>query len=249
MNCADCKPLLDAHIDGELDLVNMLAIERHLSSCSDCEKQVRQAKTVRLALQNPALSYSAPATFRSKVLDATRATDKPHLERRNRRWFNIPSFAFGAVCATAAAFAFSVVTFPGNQNIANELVDAHVRSLMADHLTDVQSTDSHTVKPWFTGKVDFTAPVKDLTSEGFPLIGGRLDYIQNHPAIALVYKRNQHTINVFVRPTNERGERAAKTTSQRGFSIAHQKIDGLQLEAVSDLNPNDLADLLFLITR
>jgi len=246
MNCADYQPILDAYIDGELDHVNMLAIERHLSSCGDCDKQIRQSKSIRLALQNPALSFAAPASLRAKISEAAHP---PSREKPRRRWFSLPSFSFGAVCAAAVVLLFSLASFPENRNVTNQLVDAHIRSLMADHLTDVQSTDSHTVKPWFAGKIDFTAPVKDLTSEGFPLIGGRLDYLQNRAVIALVYKRNQHTINVFIWPTNPKSQPSSTSHSERGFSIATQNTNGLQFQAISDLNAPELQELLSLLCR
>jgi anti-sigma factor RsiW len=198
-------------------------------------------------MQNAALAYSAPATLRRRICNAARE----HSRERSRRWwsFNIPSFSFGGICAIAIVMVcWSLTLFPERQ-ISDELVASHVRSLMADHLTDVVSSDSHTVKPWFTGKIDFSAPVKDLSAEGFPLVGGRLDYIKNRAVMALVYKRNQHVINVFVWPGTARRGDALETSSYRGFSIVHRVANGLEFTAISDSNARDVQSLLTLITQ
>jgi anti-sigma factor RsiW len=128
--------------------------------------------------------------------------------------------------------------------VANEVVDSHVRSLMANHLFDVQSTDQHTVKPWFLGKLDFSPPVVDLAPIGFPLVGGRLDYLGGRPTAALVYQRQKHTINVFVSPVLDAAFAQTGVRSVRGFHVHHWVRDGMSFWAASDLNDAEFNDFV-----
>jgi len=244
MNCPECQPLLDAYVDGELDLTNVLALEQHLKTCAPCHGAVRQLESVHLALQHPDLSFEAPRSLRKKITTAAGASPK----HSHRRWtWNFPSFAFGGLCALAAVLIFAPAMLSSTHS-SDPLVDSHLRSLMADHLTDVASTDSHTVKPWFNGQIDFSVPVKDFAAEGFPLIGGRIDYLQQRRVAALVYKRNRHTVNVFIWPTDSARDTPTHTKTQRGFSIVERDWHGLHFNAVSDLNREELTQLLTLIT-
>ena len=160
---------------------------------------------------------------------------------KERKWWIgwVPAFA------TAAALMLVIVFFvfrsqPSNDDlIANELVSDHVRSMMVDHLADVPSTDQHTVKPWFDGKLDYSPPVTDLASQGFPLTGGRLDYAAGRPIAALVYQRRLHPINLFVFPTTEADSRP-KTSTRQGFNVVHWTRQGMTFWAISDLNSDEL---------
>jgi anti-sigma factor RsiW len=149
-------------------------------------------------------------------------------------------FAWAGAAAVVAAAWIAVVRLPANaeQAMATEVVSSHVRSMMASHLTDVTSTDQHTVKPWFDGKVDFAPPVTDLAAQGFPLLGGRLDYLGGHPVAALVYGRRKHVINLFVWPQS--GDRPPREVTLRGYHTVHGVKNGMEYWAVSDVNPQDL---------
>ena len=150
------------------------------------------------------------------------------------------SFAVAALLVSGLLFFRSNVT--SEDLIAREIVSAHIRSMMANHLTDVPSSDQHTVKPWFDGKLDFSPPVVDLGSKGFSLIGGRLDYAGNRPVAALVYQRRQHFVNLFVFPSVDNLESGNKMTARQGYNLIHWSRSGMTFWAVSDINLGELQE-------
>jgi anti-sigma factor RsiW len=154
-----------------------------------------------------------------------------------RAWLPSASFALGAVVASLALQWLPLQV--SGDSLQQQLVEGHVRSLMAQHLTDVASSDQHTVKPWFVGKLDYAPPVTDLASDGYPLAGGRLDSLQSRAVAALVYKRHAHTINLFVRPANGAPQEVALST-QRGYNLARWRAHDMEYLAVSDLNSEEL---------
>jgi anti-sigma factor RsiW len=246
VNCVESQPLLGAYADRELDLVNALAVERHLKSCPRCGDAVRQVQAIHFALQDSQLSYAAPLSFRRRLIKETAAPAK----REGARWtWRVPSLAFGGVCALALIFLGAQLVTLRSPGPGDEIVASHIRSLMADHLVDVVSSDSHTVKPWFAGKIDFTAPVRDFAAEGFPLIGGRIEYIHNRPVAALIYQRNRHTVNIFIWPSETSRDTSPSAATRRGFTITERENNGLHFTAISDLNREELDQLLLLVTN
>jgi anti-sigma factor RsiW len=233
MNCSN--PLLHAYADGELDVANNLNVESHIRDCPKCAATARGVGKLRAALRGADLAYSAPAGLRSRVRAALPQLEESRGSNLLRFW---QFLALGASATAALLLIFPMVRPAGN-DLANEAVASHIRSLMAAHLTDVTSTDQHTVKPWFAGKLDFTPVVKDLAAQGFPLTGGRLDYVDGHPVAALVYKRKLHVINVFTWP-GENGASQQKESRVRGYSIVDQTANGSHFYAVSDLNLDEL---------
>src|SRR5229473_1677041 len=193
--------LVHGYVDGELDLTNALALERHLSQCAACARRYENVRTLSSVLKNGAPYFEASPALQRRVRRALRQSS----ESRGLGGL-MPRFSWGWVAAAASAAILMVVLAGGllprftagtiDTRISQEVIASHVRSLMADHLTDVLSSDQHTVKPWFAGKLDFSPPVKDLAAEGFPLVGGRLDYIERRPVAALVYRRRKHTAPV-----------------------------------------------------
>jgi anti-sigma factor RsiW len=143
----------------------------------------------------------------------------------------------------AAALSWSVASHRGGDGMPAELVSAHIRSLMADHLVDVATSDQHTVKPWFSGKIDFAPPVADFTASGFPLVGGRVDYIGGRPVAVLVYKTRQHLVNVFVWPADGEGDEEPRLLAREGYHLLQWQQSGLTFWAVSDVTPDDLQRL------
>jgi anti-sigma factor RsiW len=237
-------------IDGELDLARSIELERHLESCPSCSALFQSQKAAHNVLGDPALRHAAPSTLRKSVHAALAAAESQEARRAKSKpaWFRWPWPAAAAgVLAGVAALIFVLRLPTAVDPLERELVDSHIRSLLPNHLMDVVSTDQHTVKPWFAGKIDFSPPVKDLTSEGFPLIGGRVDYVDQHFAAVMVYKRNQHVINVFVWPVAGREDVAPRTRADQGYNMIEVVHAGMEYWAVSDLNQGELrqfADML-----
>jgi anti-sigma factor RsiW len=234
MNCEYVERDLDAYLDRELDAALSAAVRVHLRDCATCRRHVAEREALgRLVRAAP--YYSAPARLRARVVEqATR----PTLTRRS-----LLTWAAAATLILSGGVGIGLWRSESSRTsaLADEVVDSHVRSLMADHLFDVASGDQHTVKPWFLGKLDFSPPVIDLASIGFPLTGGRLDYLGDRPVAALVYERRKHTINVFVSPRLDPFS-GAYVGSIRGFNVHHWIHDEMSFWVVSDLNQSEFTE-------
>src|SRR5438128_4779395 len=260
MNCEQCKNLMDGYLDRELDPITNQEIEQHLRDCRNCEQAYKAHGSLMRAIGDGAPYYKASATLRERVQSSLReeiakepvrnvVEDFPPLFPTGRRRI-VPSvirwnwLALAAAIIFAAIIAFNLMPKlqrPGSdQFLATQLIASHARSLMANHLTDVASSDQHTVKPWLDAKLDFAPPVVDLSSEGFPLIGGRLDYLDNRAVAALVYERRKHFINLFVWPAASDASKAPKTITRQGYQLLHWADSDFNYWAVSDVNVNDL---------
>ncbi len=238
MNCNEIHPLLHAYVDSELDLMPSLDVDRHLKSCADCTAMKRSLESLRSNLRNSDLAYHAPESFRARIRESVAGTSDKTPSRDSRPWM-WQLIALGSIgFAIVTLMLEPVVT--DRDRIADEAISSHVRSLMAGHLMDVASSDQHTVKPWFNGKIDFAPDVKDFAAQGFPLIGGRLDYLDGQSVVALVYRRNQHTINVFVWPIKK--ATPSTTEERRGYTIINRDLSGLHYCIISDLNGKELGD-------
>lgn len=243
------RNLLHAYIDDELDLVRSMELEDHLAECADCAQQVASFRALRSAVAVPELRYSAPDEFRSRLTRELQAAERPPVLERKTRSILFWNWVAAAACLLIAIGG--LLLYSGNrrdQTLARELVADHVRSLMASHLTDVQTSDQHTVKPWFTGKLDFSPRVRDFTSDGFELVGGRLDYVDGHPAAAIVYQRRKHVINLFTWPTTT-GDQSPRASVQQGFNLIDWTQDEMSYCAVSDLNQQELGEFVELARR
>jgi anti-sigma factor RsiW len=244
------RNLLHAYLDDELDLVRSMELEDHLAQCEDCVHEVASYRALRESIASADLRYQAPAEFRSRLLAELKQAERPQtvmtVPPRRVPWW---SWATVAACALIAAVAlFVVVTHRTANNLAQELVADHVRSLMASHITDVLTSDQHTVKPWFNGKVDFSPQVRDLSADGFELVGGRLDYVDGHDAAAIVYQRRKHIINLFTWPVSGSDEEP-RVTAQQGYNVITWTQAGMQYSAVSDLNRQELSQLVSLLRK
>jgi anti-sigma factor RsiW len=245
VDCTLDRYLLEGYLDGELGFERTLEVEAHLASCRGCASEVQGWKDVRGALQSSDLYHRAPMNLEEKIRQLA--------SRENRvgrfPWFQRWIWAGGGAAFAAAALLIAfMVSRPGTPSAEQEVVSSHIRSLMANHLMDVVSTDQHTVKPWFDGKLDFAPPVLDLAPEGYPLAGGRLDYMENRAVAVLVYRRALHPINLYVWPASGNGVSPVHEQTVQGYNVLSWKKNGFEFRAVSDLNAGELRDFVRLIT-
>jgi anti-sigma factor RsiW len=252
MNCEDIKEHFHAYLDGELDVAHSLQLEEHFESCSPCSLSHQEFQRLRAAIASPPLYFEAPGGLERKVRSLVRKAARAETSRPAWRWtWNWYRPAWLAPFASAALV--TVVTlhlwtqhWTEDQRV-QELVSAHVRSLMVNHLTDVASSDQHTVKPWFNGKLNFSPTVIDPAIEGFPLIGGRLDYVSDYPAAALVYQRRKHYINLFISLSNQTATTKEAPLTRHGYNLVHWLEEGMEYWAVSDVNKSDLQQFVQLV--
>jgi anti-sigma factor RsiW len=248
MDCPNAQNLLDTYLDGELDALRSSEIADHLHGCTGCAQNVDERQTIRRGLKSPSLYFKAPETLQKSIRHSLRQAAKAQAPSR---WFNAPWLKIAMPAAAAALVLFTLMPLfraPGSNRLADEAVANHVRSLMVDHMADVASTDEHTVKPWFNGKVNFSPPVADLVKQGFPLIGGRLDYLDNKPVAALVYQRDKHIINVFVWPSASSREIDSSSSNQQGYHVIRWASAAFNFCVVSDLEINQLKQFTALLT-
>jgi len=252
MSCDFSGTLLHAYLDGELDAVRAAEFERHIETCRECTATLGAAESMRSTLQRAQLYETAPANLRRKIRTELKTSSSASgaaapiaawrwlaaaaaiLLVTGVAWFVVPRFRTPAMASTVTS---------------TEVIDAHIRSLQAGHLTDVASTDQHTVKPWFDGRLDFIPPVKDFMDEGFPLIGGRLDVLGERNVAALVYGRRKHFINVFVWPTKEPDTPIHPPGSRQGYQWVHWRHQGMEFCAISDVSAQDLHELAQLFVQ
>jgi anti-sigma factor RsiW len=234
------RSLVHSYADGELDAANIRLVEHHLQSCGDCRAAEQAIRSLRTALANSAPAFRAPVSLRKKIrADLGRETSTESRRQISRSWL---SFALGTACAVLLlGFVFSQSYRGASRNaIADQVVANHVRSLLATHLVDVPSSDQHTVKPWFDGKVDFAPEVHDFATQGFSLVGGRLDYLDGKTVVALVYRCHQHPINLFISPAPGRSDSSPEAMARRGYNLIHWTRGEMSYWAVSNLNAAEL---------
>jgi anti-sigma factor RsiW len=249
VDCTETQQLIHGYLDGELDLVSSLAVERHTQECPACAETYRRGQALREALRGGSLAFAPPADLRQRVRAALRRAGNGRRARRVPAW---PVLAVAACLAAGVLLAVVLLRAyaprPAGDAVAREVVASHVRSLMEKHLKDVDSTDQHTVKPWLTPRVGYGPPVVDLKDEGFPLVGGRLDYLDGRPVAAVVYQRRQHVINLFVWPAAG-PEAGPEALTRQGYHLVHWRHGGMTFWAVSDLNPDELQTFARLLRR
>ena len=235
MSHQEIQERIHPYVDGELDAGNARELELHLNACEQCRGIEQRIRALRDALSRSEPGYRAPARLQKHVRKALRLEAKPS----RQIWWLV--FATGVACTLLLlAFAFFQTTRASRNAIADEVVANHVRSLLAAHLVDVASSNQHTVKPWFDGKVDFAPEVRDLAANGFPLVGGRLDYLNGKTVAALVYERNKHPINLFVVPASTNRSSQPSALTRRGYNLIHWTRGEMDYWAVSDLNAEEL---------
>lgn len=251
MDCNETRRLLDADLDGELDLVRHLEIEAHLRACPACLQLAENARVRRAALRESLPRFTASAQLAGKIRAALPAAT-PSAPAPTRAKIVFPLWQVSGLAASIAiAMLFGYAW--GNARAHTELligdaISDHVRSLQANHLTDVASTDQHTVKPWFAGKLDFSPPVVDLASAGYPLTGGRLEHLDGRPAAALVFHRRQHAINVFIWPAGATPI-SPRSAQREGYNATAWSQAGMNFLAVSEIPASELVHFVDLFRR
>jgi len=262
MNSEEAIKLMDGYLDGELDPITSQTIEQHLRECHNCDEAYKTHSALIRSIGQATPYYKAPSGLREQIQSSLREEiaersprsvlrDIPSLFRSKQSERQAVPFgtqwswlALAAAIVLAAVIASNLVPRlqrPGaDQLLATQLIASHVRSLMANHLTDVASSDQHTVKPWLDAKLDFAPAVVDLASEGFPLLGGRLDYLDNRTVAALVYQRRKHFINVFTWPAESGTTGTTKTMTRQGYQLLHWVDSDINYWAVSDVSEADL---------
>ncbi len=246
MNCEQCQVLIHALIDGELDAGHAADVEAHVATCPSCAGELEAFRAMRAAMASADLKERAPAHLRARIEAALPSSPRRTTGRVASQMTSWRNFLGGLTVGTAlsaavaAMLVVAVIRNDAAQRIDEEVVSAHVRSLQAGHLTDVQTSDQHTVKPWFNGKLDLAPPVVDLTAQGFTLIGGRLDYVDGEEAASIVYRRRDHVINLFVTRQSGVEHGGAKTETVHGFNVRRWTQNGLDFWAVSDINAGEL---------
>jgi anti-sigma factor RsiW len=249
VSCELTQRFVPGYIDGELDLVRTIEMETHLRDCPACAQKKEDQQELRSALRRCSLAYTAPAVLRDRIQSSLRASIVVEVHERKIKWPSLQIWRWVGAVAALVLISLSGWQWTarlrgpsGDRRIAEEVLSSHVRSLEVNHLIDVASTDRHTVKPWFDVRLDFSPPVEDLASDGFPLVGGRLDYLEGREIAALIYQRREHFINVFVWP-NPTGSSSTQTIeSRQGYNIMRWSRRGFQCWAVSDIAATDLAE-------
>jgi anti-sigma factor RsiW len=239
MKCEDAIVLVHALADGELDAGHAREVEAHAATCTRCSGELAAARGTKEALATHELRYAAPDSLSARIEGAM---PKPQPVVDRRAW--LKGFALGGTLSALAAsgIGFLVLRNTRDDRLLGDAISAHLRSLQGDHLTDVLSSDQHTVKPWFNGRVDLAPPVPDLTAQGFTLIGGRLDFLDGQPVAALVYRRRAHVINVFVGQALGAADARPQMQVMQGFNVLRWRNGGLSVIAVSDLNREELQE-------
>ncbi len=252
MTCREITELLHGYLDKELDLVRSLEAERHFKECPACSQHYQEQQTLRRVIAGGLLNFEAPSALRRRVRAAVRQASVAEAPTASRAWDWSRLWLGWLVPAAAGAVVLALVlAWPAHPHaesrLAEAVVSAHLRSLIANDLTAVASSDQHTVKPWFNGRLTFSPPVADLAAHGFPLVGGRLDVLQEHPVAALVYQRRKHVINLFIWPADRSVSASGKGSTQRGYNLFHWTDSGMNWWVISDVNRGDLQEFVRLV--
>ncbi|WP_428670585.1 anti-sigma factor family protein [Reyranella sp.] len=246
MDCPTCEAMVDAYIDGELTAVESAEFERALEGCPECRKRLDAARALSGLLRElPA--ESAPDLLRARVERELRTIAGQPRERR-RQWTQWSAMAASVIVALGLGWLGGTLTGQGSRG-SDALVASYLRVAMAEHAVEVASSDRHTVRPWYAGRIDYAPPVHDLTTAGFPLLGGRLDVIDGRKVAVLVYRRNQHKLAVSLWPASTPGNSVPRVLERDGFAIAEWRHGGFEWRAVSDIAPREIASFAAALGR
>lgn len=240
VDCSKAREYLHAQLDHELDPVTAAGVDDHVRTCAACAKELAAQQALRRALRKDAPYFAVPAGLAARIRSQM---DTGH-RSESKSWFTSWFPVAAAVAATAViTWTLAVPLQSGSREdqLAEQVIAGHARAILTEHLTEVASSDQHTVKPWLSSKLDFSPPANDLTTAGFPLAGARLDYVNKRPVAALVYRHRQHVIDVFVWPDEKAAAPSTfKSASRQGYNILHWSAAGMTYWAISDVNADDL---------
>ena len=248
MNCAEAQSLLHAYIDAELDVANSLEVERHLQQCEDCRRNYNDYQALHRAIKGETLYFQVPDLLQKRIQNSLHSDEEvltsvqQPARHASSRIYTTPWNWLAAAALLALVFfgIWGITRFwspiNGQRSLAQQVVDSHVRSLVANHLIDVPFSDQHNIAPWFEGKLAYSPPVIDLSAQGYTLVGGRMDYVDNQLVAAIVYKCGTHVINLFVWPTSSSDHTSNTATTLQGYNLVSWKAYSMNCWAVSDLN-------------
>jgi anti-sigma factor RsiW len=254
MNCHDARSVMHGYLDGELDPSVSLQYEQHAGECPACSKALAEQQALQVAMKADSLYFKAPENLRDRVRASLKkqygAGFQPHGRSQGARrpvrfpWAMVAVAASVVVCIGVGFLLARFAFVPSGQDrLTQEVASAHIRSLQVQHVVDIPSSDQHQVKPWFNGQLDFSPPTPDLEKVGFSLVGGRLDYLNGRPVAAVVYRRREHLINLFVWPSSGIESGNTQQETWQGFHLVHWSKGGMNYWIVSDLNPAELNEL------
>ena len=241
MRCASSRHLLELYLDGELSASESAEIQEHIDDCASCRGLCQRLEHLQGDIRKQITRHTAPAHLQQSIQVALRKASASEFQARPLRW-NWMTVAASVLLIASMAWniAFLRSRDSARDVLAQEVLTSHLRSLMGTHLLDVPSSDQHTVKPWFNGKLNFSPDVKDFSSQGFRLVGGRIEYLGDRPVAALVYQRRQHFINVFTWPSSSSSQSGYNEMKRSGYNLVSWTEDGMTCWAVSDLQTSEL---------
>ena len=242
MNCHDAQLVMHGYLDGELDPSVSLQYEQHAGECPACSKALAEQQAISSEMKADSLYFKAPARLQERLRASLQNQSSARPIRFPWRW--VAAAACVVFCIGIGFLLAQIMSKPSVQErLTQEVASAHIRSMQAKHIVDIEGPDRHIVKPWFNGKLDFAPSVPNLEKEGFPLVGGRLDYLNGRPVAALVYKRREHIINFFVWPDSGNESRDFQRETRQGYHLMHWSKAGMNHWLVSDLDATELSEL------
>jgi anti-sigma factor RsiW len=248
MNHPGALPWLPAYADGEIGPVRRFFLRRHIARCPSCLAELEALQSMRDALRTNLTLHRAPPALAMRIASSLPREAPPPIVRRTLPRFGFAGSALaGSLAGIALTLAVMRAPAPETDPLASDVVASHIRSMMADHLTDVPTSDRHTVKPWLSARLDLSPVVKDLAADGYPLVGGRLDYVDGHRAAAIVYHRDKHVINLFAFVADGPADAAPQQESHDGFNIVRWRRGGVTYVAVSDVEASQLLTFAHLV--
>jgi anti-sigma factor RsiW len=247
MECERATVLLSGMIDSALGPIARFRMHRHVAGCNACAAKLEELRAMQSALRTKLSYHRAPPGLAARIGAALPHEEPP---RAVRPWFRMPAFSLAGtgLVGALAGVALTVLVMGGQNNPTMSVIDSHIRSLQADHLTDVLTSDQHTVKPWLSARLDVSPPVLELKDAGFPLVGGRQDYVDGHPAAVVVYRHAKHVINLFAWASAGKDE-AFREETRQGFNVVTWRHNGITYYAVSDVEPDQLAHFAKLVRQ